>query len=227
MDTKTSAMETLRSDRLIILPSLLLCDFGNLQRELEALEQAGIQALHLDVMDGQFVPNITYGMPIVEGLRRLTDMPLDVHLMISKPSDYVQQFVDAGADCLTIHAEIEESTGEVLEQIRGAGIGAGLAVNPDTSYESVRDLLPKCDLFLPMSVNAGFGGQTFNPIALEKLQKAKEEFPQLLLEVDGGINAGTIADCSGAGATLMVVGSAIFGKEDYRVAVQQLKDAVQ
>ncbi len=220
-------MTILRQNPAIVLPSLLLCDFGNLQRELERLEAAGVKALHLDVMDGHFVPNLTYGMPIVEGLRKLTSMPLDVHLMISKPSRFIKQFVDAGADCLTIHAEIDESPADVLGQIRELGVGVGLAANPDTTYNSVRGLLDQCDLFLPMSVNAGFGGQSFNPTALEKLKAAKTDFPDLLLEVDGGVNQTTIFDCSSAGATLFVVGSAIFGQDDYKQAVERLLAAVR
>lgn len=226
-------MRRLREEPNVVLPSLLQCDFGNLERELASLEEAGVKALHLDVMDGQFVPNLTYGMPIVEGIRRLTDLPVDVHLMISKPSDYVRQFVDAGADCLTIHAEIEEDHGEVLETIQSMGVGAGLAINPDTPVEAVEQELPLCDLLLIMSVNAGFGGQKFNPIALEKLKSVKDRSlvnrsgEPLLLEVDGGINLDTISDCYTAGATLFVVGSAIFGKEDYRAAVDGLQQALQ
>lgn len=223
MNTRAQrALETLRESPQLVLPSLLQCDFGNLAHEIELLEAAGIQALHLDVMDGHFVPNLTYGMPIVEGLRRRTEMPLDVHLMISRPSQYIQQFVDAGADLLTIHCEIDESVDEVLEQIRETGIGVGLAANPDTPYESFKQHLAWCDLFLPMSVNAGFGGQKFNPIALDKLRAARADYPDLLLEVDGGVNLSTIADCSAAGATLMVVGSAIFGQSDYRSAIEGL-----
>ncbi|GAB5405932.1 MAG: ribulose-phosphate 3-epimerase [Aureliella sp.] len=227
MDTRPGrAMQLLRDEGVIILPSLLQCDFGNLAREIEQLEAAGIKALHLDVMDGHFVPNITYGMPIVEGLRKLTDMPLDVHLMISKPSQYISQFVDAGADCLTIHAEVDEPVDELLQSIRDLGVGVGLAANPDTGFESVAPLLPQCDLFLPMSVNAGFGGQTFNPVALEKLAAAKAAHPDLLLEVDGGVNLATAGKCVDAGARLLVVGSAIFGQDDYKQAIEGLVSAV-
>ncbi|HBE68099.1 MAG TPA: ribulose-phosphate 3-epimerase [Planctomycetaceae bacterium] len=223
MNTRANrALETLRGSPQLVLPSLLQCDFGNLASEIERLEAAGIRALHLDVMDGHFVPNLTYGMPIVAGLRRRTEMPLDVHLMISRPSRYIQQFVDAGADLLTIHCEIEEPVDEVLDQIRETGIGVGLAANPDTAYESFSQHLAKCDLFLPMSVNAGFGGQEFNPVALDKLRAARADHPHLLLEVDGGVNLSTIADCADAGATLMVVGSAIFGQSDYGTAIDGL-----
>lgn len=210
----------------MVLPSLLQCDFGNLQKEIESLEEAGVKALHLDVMDGQFVPNLTYGMPIVEGIRRLTDLPIDVHLMISTPSKYIQSFVDAGADCLTIHDEIEEDTASVLQQIRETGVGVGLAINPDTPITEVESVLPLCDLFLAMSVNAGFGGQSFNPVALEKLKAVQEANKDLLLEVDGGVNIETIGACSQAGASLFVVGSAIFGHADYAAAIDGLRRAI-
>ncbi|WP_145077194.1 ribulose-phosphate 3-epimerase [Aureliella helgolandensis] len=223
---QAEAVQKLRDEQAIILPSLLQCDFGNLQREIHSLEEAGVRGFHLDVMDGHFVPNLTYGMPIVEGVRKLTSLPIDVHLMISEPAKYVRQFADAGADSLTVHAEIEQDTSEVLKMIRQLGVGVGLAINPATSFESVESLLPLCDLLLPMSVNAGFGGQQFNPVALEKLRQARHNFPDLLLEVDGGVNIGTIADCYSAGATLFVVGSAIFGQDDYRQALEGLTAAI-
>lgn len=219
-------MQTLRSEKHIVLPSLLQCDFGNLQREIAQLEAAGVRGLHLDVMDGHFVPNLTYGMPIVAGIRRLTNLPIDVHLMISEPSKYVRQFADAGADCLTIHAEIAEDVPAVLELVRSTGVGVGLAVNPDTALDTIEQTLPLCDLLLIMSVNAGFGGQSFNPIALDKLAAARKEFPDLLLEVDGGVNLKTIASCYQAGASLFVVGSAIFGQANYQTAMTQLTAAL-
>lgn len=219
------AMSQLRSGPLV-LPSLLLCDFGNLARELEQLEAAGVKALHLDVMDGHFVPNLTYGMPIVEGIRKLTTLPIDVHLMISEPSKYVQQFIDAGSDCITIHAEVEEDELVSLEKIKSQGVGAGIAINPDTPLVKAEQAIEQSDLLLVMSVNAGFGGQAFNPVALEKLKAAQTRYPNLLLEVDGGVNIGTIADCHQAGASLFVVGSAIFGQDDYRIAVERLSHAI-
>ena len=206
-----------------VLPSLLLCDFGNLALEVEQLQAAGIPALHLDVMDGNFVPNLTYGMPIVAGLRGLTDMPLDVHLMIERPERYITQFIDAGADVLTIHIEAVEDAGPLLDQIHRTGAAAGLALNPDTPLEQVTPHLDTCDLLLVMSVKAGFGGQKFNPVAIEKLTQLKAKKPEhVLLEVDGGVNTGTIAKCAEAGADLLVVGSAIFTQDDYRAAVGQL-----
>ncbi|MDA1048915.1 MAG: ribulose-phosphate 3-epimerase [Planctomycetota bacterium] len=208
-----------------VLPSLLLCDFGNLEHEVRKLEEAGVRALHLDVMDGRFVPNLTYGMPIVEACRRLTDLPLDVHLMIEQPQQYIKQFHDAGADVITIHAEAVDAPGEVLSQIRELGCGAGLAINPDTPVESIEDSLSLCDLVLVMSVQAGFGGQRFQSIALDKLRRLKQLVgDEVLLEVDGGINSETIHDCQAAGAQLLVVGSAIFRETSYREAVRKLTD---
>lgn len=220
-------MQQLRAEESVILPSLLLCDFGDLAGELVRLEDAGVKALHLDVMDGQFVPNLTYGMPIVEGLRKRTNLPLDVHLMIAEPSKYIPQFVEAGADCITIHAEIEEDYRAVLSQIRDFGVGVGLAINPDTALQTVEKDLSEIDLLLAMSVQAGFGGQAFNPAALEKLKSAQAQNPDLLLQVDGGINLETIASCREAGASLFVVGSAIFRQPDYRVAIERLRKAME
>lgn len=221
-----AALHTLRNEQPLVLPSLLQCDFGDLRGELARLETAGVRGLHLDVMDGHFVPNLTYGMPVVEGLRRLTDLPLDVHLMIAEPSRYVRAFAEAGADNITVHVEVEEEIGPVLDEIRSLGVGTGLALNPDTPLQLVEPLLAACDLLLIMSVDAGFGGQSFNPVALSKLRAVRERFPQLLLEVDGGINASTISDCHAAGAQLFVVGSAIFGHSDYRFALEQLTAAL-
>ncbi len=222
------ALGHLRAAGPVVLPSLLLCDFGNLEREVRMLEDAGVQGLHLDVMDGHFVPNLTYGMPIVSALRKLTVLPLDVHLMISSPSQYVSQFIDAGSDVITIHAEVQEPLAVTLESIRSEGVGAGIAINPGTSTKVVKELLPLCDLVLIMSVNAGFGGQSFNPVALDKLRMMKDTIsPETLLEVDGGVNLSTIRSCRQAGADLFVVGSAIFGQSDYRAALSGLADELQ
>ena len=218
-------IEAVRHAPPVVLPSLLLCDFGNLAAEVEAVEAAGARALHLDVMDGNFVPNITYGMTIVEAVRGATDLPLDVHLMISRPGEFIDAFVDAGADNITIHAEAVDDPRPVLEQIRGRDISAGLAINPPTPLESIAAALPLCDLVLCMSVMPGFGAQNFNPVALDKLRSLKaQRGDSLLLEVDGGVNAGTIADCARAGAQLMVVGAGIFRRPDrnYAAAITEL-----
>lgn len=211
----------------VVLPSLLLCDFGNLEREISRLEQAGVKALHLDVMDGQFVPNFTYGMTIVEAVRRLTDLPLDVHLMMVHPEQYVGRFFDAGADCLTIHVEAgsRDVIRSALEEIHRLGAAAGIALNPDTPLSDINPLLDACDLVLVMSVNAGFGGQSFNPVALDKLRQLRESHGRdLLLQVDGGVNRTTIARTAEAGARWFVVGSAIFNTENYQAAIAELFD---
>ena len=216
---------SLRTDQPTILPSLLLCDFGNLEREIRALEDAGAKALHLDVMDGVFVPNLTYGMPIVEAVRRLTDLPVDVHLMIQNPGHYLQAFVDAGADAITFHKEAVADPAPLLERLRAADVASGIVVNPKTGIDAIADCLPLCDLLLVMSVEAGFGGQAFDPCALEKLREARAVGPSdLLLEIDGGINLDTVRQSVVAGAQWLVVGSAIFKQPNYSVAIQQLME---
>lgn len=207
----------------MVLPSLLQCDFGNLASEVAALEAAHVGALHLDVMDGHFVPNLTYGMPVVEGLRGLTDLPLDVHLMIEHPERYLEAFVDAGSDLITVHVETVDQPDRILNQIHDLGVAAGLALNPETDVATVMPYLDQCDLVLVMSVKAGFGGQAFNPVALEKLATLRSAKPDdLILEVDGGVNSDTIAQCAEAGADWLVVGSAIFKQDDYDQAIHQL-----
>jgi len=220
---RPSALNRLRDSLPAVLPSLLLCDFGNLEREVRRLEEAGVPGLHLDVMDGSFVPNLSYGMPIVAAIRKLTNLPIDVHLMIQRPQNYLRQFRDAGADILTIHIEAVDDARPVLEQIRRLDCGAGIALNPPTPLSRLEVCLDLCDLVLVMSVQAGFGGQSFNPIALDKLRQIREiASPEVLLEIDGGINASTIAQASAAGAQLFVAGSAIFGQPDYQQAVREL-----
>jgi ribulose-phosphate 3-epimerase len=209
-----------------ILPSLLLCDFANLQSEVEQLEQAGIRGLHLDVMDGQFVPNLTYGMPIVDALRKVTEMPLDVHLMIEQPERYLSAFANAGADLLTVHIEACEDIVSTLAEIRSLGMAAGVALDPATEIARIESALPVADLVLVMSVPAGFGGQSFEPDALEKTrQLASRDDGNWVLEMDGGINMDTISSCRSAGANWLVIGSAIFGQQSYADAIEQLLHA--
>jgi ribulose-phosphate 3-epimerase len=207
----------------MVLPSLLMCDFGNLEREVQRLEEAGVGALHLDVMDGSFVPNLTYGMPIVQAFRRLTSMPLDVHLMIVEPERYVEQFCEAGADVITFHVEAVRDPSSLLRRIRDMGAGAGVALNPGTPLSTIEGCLNLCDLVLVMSIPPGFGGQQFDEVALDKLRRLREMADgQVMLEVDGGINKSTIERCAQAGAGYFVVGSAIFGKQDYGPVVREL-----
>lgn len=216
-------VERLRHAAPVILPSLLLCDFSNLEREVRLLEAAGAEALHLDVMDGCFVPNITYGMPIVAAVRRLTDLPLDVHLMIMEPAKYAEAFRDAGADLLTIHVEIEGHARPILEQIRKLGMGAGIALDPVTPLSRIEECLDLCDLVLVMSVPAGFGKQPFDPMTLDKLCRLRGLTDErIMLEVDGGVNRETIGSCAQAGAGLFVVGSALFGQDQYGPVLKEL-----
>ncbi len=219
-------LDSIRDARPAILPSLLQCDFGNLQAEIERLSEAGAAVLHLDVMDGHFVPNLTYGMPVVAGVRRHTTMPLDIHMMISDPLAYAKPMVDAGADMLTFHVEAVSDAVDVAGQIRDLGVGAGLAINPDTPMSTLEPALDDVDMVLVMSVNAGFGGQSFNPVALERIRDLRSRYPDLVLEIDGGINLSTIGSARQAGCDLFVVGSAIFSSDNYDVAISGLNQAM-
>lgn len=232
MVTKTLSgiekLEKLRGKGPLILPSMLICDFTNLEREVRELEDAGVEGFHLDVMDGSFVPNMTYGMPIVEAFRRLTDLPLDVHLMIDQPQKYVDQFCDAGADIVTFHIEATDDPEPIIQTLKRKKVGVGIALNPMTPVSRISPYLPFCDLALVMSVLAGFGGQSFEPIALKKVQEihdASEE--KLIVEMDGGLNANTITSAAKAGTEWLVVGSAIFNESDYSVALEKLNGLIR
>ncbi len=219
-----TSLASLKAAAPVVLPSLLLCDFGHLADEVSRLESAGVRAFHLDVMDGDFVPNFTYGMPIVEAVRKATDLPIDCHLMIRQPERYVSTFRDAGADIITVHAEATDDLRGTLEAISATGAAAGIAINPGTPVATISPVLDACQLVLVMSVEAGFGGQSFNPIAIEKLSELRTLIaPDTVLEVDGGIGAETIARCAAAGAEWFVVGSAIFRSNDYARSVSELE----
>ncbi len=221
--SRRAALLGLRGAAPVVVPSLLLCDFGHLADEVRKLEAAGVRALHLDVMDGHFVPNMTYGLPIVEAVRRVTELPIEAHLMIAEPARYAGQFFAAGADAITFHIEAQSDPRPLLEQLRGLGAVAGLAYNPDTPVSAVLPYLDACDLVLTMSVVPGFGGQAFCPSALERLRQLRARVGStVLLEVDGGVNPDTIGSCAEAGADLHVVGSAIFGHSDYAASVRGL-----
>jgi len=234
-----SGFAKLRNEAPVILPSILQCDFGNLEREIRQLEEAGALGIHLDVMDGNFVPNLSFGFPVIEAIRRLTELPLDVHLMISNPQQYVARYVEAGADIVTVHAEVLDELRPLLEEIRRLGARSGLAINPPTPVETIAAALPWCDLVLVMSVMPGYGGQAFDHCALDKLRWLRAELADrvspdgvspdsvspewAVLEVDGGVNEQTIAACVAAGAQALVVGSAITGQADYATKLAQLK----
>jgi ribulose-phosphate 3-epimerase len=207
----------------LVNPSLLACDFGHLGDEIGKLELAGAKILHLDIMDGHFVPNLSIGVPVVEAVRRLTDLPLDVHLMLSEPGRYIQAFRRAGADLLTVHIEAAPDPRRLLDEIHELGAAAGISLNPATPVASLEGCLDLCDLVLVMSVTPGFGGQEFNPVALEKLQHLRETVePRVLLSVDGGVQHDTISDCARAGADLIVTGSALFSSRNYGRFIEEM-----
>jgi ribulose-phosphate 3-epimerase len=220
-----SSFRQLRAALPCVLPSLLMCDFGHLADEIARVEAAGAPGLHLDVMDGHFVPNLSYGLPVIETVRRLTKLPLETHLMITEPEQYVGRYIDAGADLVTIHVEATKDPAAALGQIRSRGAAAGLALNPATPLSAIDRFLADCDTVLVMSVNPGFGGQSFDPVAHDKL-RALSDRPgrQPLLEIDGGIHDETISAATEAGAQMFSVGSAIFHSLDYRATISRLTE---
>lgn len=206
-----------------VAPSVLACDFGRLAEEIAAIEAAGATVLHLDIMDGHFVPNLSFGVPVVKAIRGCTKLPLDVHLMLDNPTEYVEPFRDAGADVLTVHAEVLDDPAALLGTIRELGCAAGLSINPPTPIESIEGVIGACDLVLVMSVMPGFGGQAFDPVALDKLRWLRDHPAcNAVLQVDGGVNHETIASCSEAGAELLVAGTAVFGADDYTTRLAEL-----
>ncbi len=212
-----------------VSPSILSADFVNLERDIRALTPAGADYVHIDVMDGNFVPNISIGIPVVAAIRGITDLTLDVHLMIDRPVRYVERFCKAGADILTIHIEADtmENTLEALRIIRACGVKAAISVKPKTPAEAVLPYLELCDLILVMTVEPGFGGQSFMADMMPKVAKIRsyidEKNPTCELEVDGGVNVQTAKICTGAGANVLVAGSAFFKAEDKAAFVKAVK----
>jgi ribulose-phosphate 3-epimerase len=215
------------SSSVLIAPSILSADFGRLAAEVEAVEAAGADWIHVDVMDGRFVPNLTIGPPVVKAVRKVTKLPLDVHLMIIEPEKYVEAFAEAGADTLSVHVEACAHLHSTLQHIRAHKKRAGVVLNPATSEDTIRYVLGLVDVILVMSVNPGFGGQSFLPEVLPKVAAIRKMIDgsgrAIDLEIDGGIAEGTAAHAARAGARVLVAGSAVFTRKDYSVAVQSLR----
>ncbi len=218
-------------NKIMIAPSILSADFSELGNEIRAVVDGGADLIHIDVMDGHFVPNITIGPLVVEAARRITDKPLDVHLMISKADDYIEKFAAAGADWLTVHVEACTHLQRTVSRIRELGLKAGVVLNPATPLTSLEYILADVDLVMIMGVNPGFGGQSFIPATLEKLRRLsgmiRECNPGIGIEVDGGVSPDTIAEISRAGANIFVSGSAIYGCSEYAPVIKRLRDEAE
>lgn len=216
---------------ILVAPSILSADFARLGDEVAAVERAGADLLHIDVMDGHFVPNLTVGPPIVEALKKVTKLPLDVHLMITNADAFIPDFAEAGADYLTVHVEACPHLHRTIQSIKERGVKAGVTLNPATPIHSIQDILPDVDLVLIMSVNPGFGGQRFIPSVLSKVTVARTMLDRIkstaLLEVDGGIKIDNVAQVVAAGATVLVAGSAVFSSRDYGATIAALRTTGQ
>jgi len=224
MRTRDELLSHLKARRPLVAPSMLKCDFGNLHREIELLDAAGSSLLHWDVMDGHFVPNLSYGPMVIERVRSLTETPFDAHLMISDPARYLEEYVKAGCESITFHLEAVRQPVALLREIRRRNLVAGLAINPSTPFADVEPFLSECDLFLVMSVNPGFGGQKFIPDVVPKIRSARELCGEdLVISVDGGIGLATIGECADAGCDVFVAGSSIFDQPCYQTAVTELE----
>lgn len=211
-----------------LAPSILSADFSNLEKDIKCVQEAGAKYIHVDVMDGHFVPNITLGAPIAKSIRKHITGIMDVHLMIENPDQFLEDFKDAGADILTVHFEATPHIHRTMQAIRALGMKAGVSINPGTPVSSLRPIIEEVDLVLIMSVNPGFGGQKFIPYALSKLQEvkslAKQYNPELLIQVDGGVNLENITSIVEAGANLVVAGSSVFKADQ---TAQNMKDFLE
>ena len=210
-----------------IAPSILSADFAHMGQAVQMLEKSGADYIHFDVMDGHFVPNLTFGPPMCKALRPLTKLPLDVHLMVERPGDWVSRFRDAGADIVTFHVEAERHIHRVLQSIHDADMKAGVVLNPATPLSMCEDVLDECDMVLLMSVNPGFGGQKFIPHVLKKSEKLNDmklvHGLRFDIEVDGGVNEQTAPLCRNAGATVLVAGNAVFSASDPGEMIRRLR----
>jgi len=214
---------------MTLLPSILAADFGHLAEEIARAERGGAGAIHVDVMDGHFVPNLTLGPAVVKAVRRATSLPIDVHLMIQEPDRFVDSFIDAGASWISVHVETTPHLQRTISHLRARGIRPGVVLNPATSLSSLDEILPEVDYVLLMSVNPGFGGQAFLPSSLGKVQRLRrivqERGLRVQIEVDGGVDLDNARSLVDAGAELLVAGSAVFGKGDPEAAVRKLLES--
>ncbi|MFD2728588.1 ribulose-phosphate 3-epimerase [Enterococcus camelliae] len=214
-----------------LAPSILSADFANLQRDVEFVEKHGADYIHIDVMDGQFVPNITFGPTVVQAIRPITKLPLDVHLMINNPENFIHDFAKAGADIIGVHVEATPHIHRAIQMIKAESVKAEVVMNPGTPVEAIRYVLPLVDQILVMTVNPGFGGQTFLPEMADKIReltKLKEEYGYHYdIEVDGGIDDQTIRTCAEAGANVFVAGSYIYGAQQPEERIKALREALQ
>ena len=214
-----------------IAPSILSADFANLGRDILKTVEAGADWIHIDVMDGSFVPNISFGLPVIKAIRPLTDKLFDVHLMIVNPSSFIDDFADAGADLINFHYEAEIHVDRTVEKIRARGLKAGITLNPATPVSVLQNILPKLDMVLIMSVNPGFGGQSFIPYTLDKVRElrtmAEKLNPGLLIEIDGGMTADTIRSAVDAGVDVVVAGSAVYRNGDVARNIHDLRNALK
>lgn len=214
-----------------IAPSILSADFANLGRDIEAIEKYGAHVVHFDVMDGKYVPNISFGVPIMKSIKGLTKLPFDVHLMIEEPSKYIEDFAKAGADIITFHYEAETHLDRTINYIKSFGVKAGIALNPGTPVSLIKDLIPSLDMVLIMSVNPGFGGQKYIYYASDKireLKKLKDELNKdLIIEVDGGVGKNNIKDIANCGVDLVVAGSAVFKDGKIEENLKVLREALR
>jgi len=213
-----------------IAPSILSADFSRLNEEVRAIERAGADLIHVDVMDGHFVPNITIGPLVVTGLKKLTTLPLDVHLMIEEPEHYIEAFAQAGSAWITIHVEVCSHLSRIIKKIRKLNVRPGVVLNPGTSLKVLYPIVEEVDLVLLMSVNPGFGGQSFIPSTLKKIERLRKIIDQnhysLEIEVDGGIKVENIGEVSKAGGDIFVLGTGIFKTKDYKETIQKLREEI-